>query len=585
MISRLFAKIENALGLGRWSPKELAAAAVVSVVLLVPITSRVSYSGAWDGDPSVHNLFVRDAVNIIVAEHAKGGDPLRGFLQCYHIYPKMLHEILLTAFIITFNGMRHVEFGDVERFGAWFATLWTLAGFVVLYNFLRLFFTRLQSLAVMPIVGLSGYILMYANFPRQNMPSHVLSWLAMLLYVRCRLKRGSTIASGALISGIVFGAAVAVHYSATYLFAAFVAIEGALLLFRRDLSRAVGSLVLCFAGATLVWFFIDLFYYFYVIKYPNETNFDDVLLREHHSFLEGMVASTSNLSRKIAAFKLVGRQWWFLPGFYYRSFGPIASLLAVLGILSAPFLWRRKNGARIAVSRELLAMIGAVFLASILVSLEYFQNARKLMPFFPVCCVFLGFGFNCLSSLIDALRRRVSSWSKPEPGAGQAPLALSSFAFSPSIVFLVLAAHFLSFGPALFHVYQCRRDAGYMRAFLAEHGIDRILVAPINVDSRMARDQVDIRTLTLSGADTYEYMVVHRLYKKDYSEALMAQMRNAVPIVSFQNQAATPLFWYEFPVTKKFMDYDDPLTNERSLYRWKDVRAFFAKYCEPEPVK
>jgi hypothetical protein len=564
----------SALGLKPWSRIEIGAALAVVLIVLVPITSKVTYSGAWDGDPSTHNLLVRDTVNTVVDEHAKGGDPLRGFLQCYHRYPKMLHEILLSAFILALNGMHRISFADVERVGAWFATLWTLAGFVVLYHFLRLFFSRMQALAVVPIVALSGYILMYANFPRQNMPSHVLCWLSLVLYIKSRFRPEGISTFGILASGVVFGMAVAVHYGATYLFFAFVGIEVALFFKRRQFTLGITQLALSLAGAALVWVALDIFYFYYSAKYPGERNFDGVVITVHHSFLEGMVFTANGLSNRIAAFKLEDRSWWFLPGFFYRSFGPIGSLMALLGVGSIPFLMRGKATPCKAPAVELLAAMVAILVVSALVSLEYFQNGRKLMPFYPVWCVFLGYGLfalgNWISALGERVRRRLQGPSRTVPGF-----------FAGGAVVALIAVHFAVIGPALLNVYQCRRDAGYMRAYLAEHGIRRILVDSTNFDSQMAPEQRDIKYLTIADADEHEFIVLHRLYKKDYSKTLMDELRPIEPIVSFRNQVATPLFWYEFPLKKDFMDFDDKLTNERSLYRWKDVRAFFAPFCMP----
>ncbi len=50
-------------------------------------------------------------------------------------------------------------------------------------------------------------------------------------------------------------------------------------------------------------------------------------------------------------------------------------------------------------------------------------------------------------------------------------------------------------------------------------------------------------------------------------------IRPVKPIVSFTNQVALPIFWYEFPLKKSFFDPDDPVLVSRSLYRWRDLKS------------
>ena len=52
-----------------WTVPELILAVIVALVIVIPLTSKVSYSGAWDGDPSRHNHFAMDAVNVFVREY------------------------------------------------------------------------------------------------------------------------------------------------------------------------------------------------------------------------------------------------------------------------------------------------------------------------------------------------------------------------------------------------------------------------------------------------------------------------------------------------------------------------------------
>jgi hypothetical protein len=544
---------------------------VVSAVLLIAITSRVGYSGAWDGDPSTHNQLVVDAVNRAADEHARGGDALRGFLQCFYTVPRVLGELMQAAAILAFHGFRHVSFAQVERCSAWFSTLWTLAGFLALYQFLRVFFTRLQALAVMPIAGLSGYVLMYANFPRQNMPSHALCWIALWLYVRTRVVRGALPPLAVLAVGALFGAAVAVHYSATYLFFAFVGIEAAIAVQKRAVREPAIALCICFAGASVIWFLIDLFFFVYAGKYPHDTNFMGQTIGEHGSFLEGMVAANARVSSEISSYKLETAKWWFLPGFLFRCFGPIGAFLLAAGAASLPSLWRRASPGAGRASRLALAIVGIITLISIAASPEYFQNARKLMAFYPAWCVLLGMGLFSMSSAAGSGISRVA-------GASGAPGRRSAY-----VVVALVCAHFAVFGPALARIYEQRRDAGYMREYLSAHGISRILTAPNAIDSQMAPVQVNVRTLTLSQADQFEYVVLNRLYAQVYTRELMEKLRPIKPLVAFKNQIASPLLWYEFPLRKDFMDFGDRLTNERALYRWSDVRPALSGLCRASP--
>lgn len=68
-----------------WTVPELNLAVIVVLVVVIPLTFKVSYSGTWDGEPSTYNRFVQDSVGIFAREHANGGDPWRAFLQCYYM--------------------------------------------------------------------------------------------------------------------------------------------------------------------------------------------------------------------------------------------------------------------------------------------------------------------------------------------------------------------------------------------------------------------------------------------------------------------------------------------------------------------
>ena len=78
--------------------------------------------------------------------------------------------------------------------------------------------SRVVALACMPLVCLCAYVLHYANFPRQNMPSHAIVWLATALYLTWRSRASRLRLEHALILGALFGISVPVHYTSVYWF-------------------------------------------------------------------------------------------------------------------------------------------------------------------------------------------------------------------------------------------------------------------------------------------------------------------------------------------------------------------------------
>ena len=106
----------------------------------------------------------------------------------------------------------------------------------------------------------------------------------------------------------------------------------------------------------------------------------------------------------------------------------------------------------------------------------------------------------------------------------------------------------------------------------------------------MTLDQLDLRGLQLNDpeilarVDSYEHIVLHRLHPASPRlRAMMEDIRPIEPIVSFDNQVALPLFWYEFPLRTEQFDPEDPLTHRRSLYRWQDVReAILSSAARPK---
>ena len=205
-----------------WTRLELTVAALSAAIVLGPLLFRVDYSGAWDDDPAIHLRLTMEAVNVAVAELDSGGDPLRGILQCYYRFPKMLHDILLAGFVLAINGGRRINYGEAAYYGAWFSTLWSVVGVAALFHCLRFLASRLVVLIGMPLVCLSGYILHYANVPRQNMPAHAVAWIASALYLKWRTGASRLSPGRALALGLLFGISVPIHYTSVYWFFAIV---------------------------------------------------------------------------------------------------------------------------------------------------------------------------------------------------------------------------------------------------------------------------------------------------------------------------------------------------------------------------
>ncbi|MFA5903083.1 MAG: hypothetical protein WC836_04045 [Desulfobacula sp.] len=195
-----------------WISCEIGLAAMVISLLLAVLVRNVSQSGAWDGDPPAHrNRLVMETVNVFVAEQQIDGHPVKAFMQSFHRFPTMLHEAILAGFILLINGINPVNFDTETHLAAWFATFWTIAGVWVLYFTMRKFAARQWVLLVLPICVITGYILLYANFPRQNMAAHAVGWMAFYFYVIGK-KSGNLSASIASSVGLLYGVAVALHF-------------------------------------------------------------------------------------------------------------------------------------------------------------------------------------------------------------------------------------------------------------------------------------------------------------------------------------------------------------------------------------
>lgn len=566
-----------------WTPGEAVAAAAIGVGLLLVFASGVDLSGAWDGDPSFRNRLAMEVANRLVAEFHGGGNPAIAFLQSYHTYPTIVHECLLALFAILVGGLSYVSFDEIVFRAAWFSTGWTLVGTAAIYLLLRLFARRWMALAALPICVCSGYILLYANFPRQNMAAHALAWISLLLYARWRPDAPQLSAPRAAIIGTIWGLSVPTHYSSAYLVFGIGAAEAALTFYQKEpWIRSARRFLPLLLPAFLVWLLLDAYRFAVLWAHPNEVLFNG---EPSSGFLFGILFTSYRILTEAAAHKLVDEVWWFLPGLLYRNFGPVALSLLVIGVV---VLSRQvcvlKRGRQLNAEDQRVVIIAAMVVASAVVSLGYFQNARKLMVFYPAWCFGLVVGLDWLVNSRWAGRGRSGSAQDSEEGAGGVPRKdtrrkwrnVTRGGWGMVVMAVILGGQWLSFSPAAIQTYEFRRDAGYMKEYLESHGIDSLLVYTKRPESVMAfaANQAVLDSVSLAEADGYRYVMIYRLYQGE-SAPLMERLRGIQPVVSFKNQNALPIHWYEFPLRSSFCDFGDPLTHSRSLYLWSDVRGAF----------
>lgn len=566
------------MSMERWTRREMGLAAVVISLLLAVLASNVGQSGAWDGDPALRNRLTMETVNVFVAEWQANGHPTKAFMQSFHRFPTMLHEALLAGFVLVVNGIKTVTFDTVTHLAAWFATLWTLVGGGVLYLTLKKFASRQWVLLVLPICAFAGYILLYANFPRQNMPAHVAGWIAFYVYLNGRISGNLGIGT-ALTIGLLYGMAVALHYSSAYLLFALLACELVFAVIdRRHSLRALASAAVICASAVSIWFAID-FYFYLTLTHFDVILFDGTTLAtKNWSFLSGLIFAMNRLSTEAAAFKLEGTKWWFLFGFLWRNFGLVGSFMMLCGffVLCGQLTGAIRSGR--VESRNSLLVILVTALVSIAVSLGYFQNARKLMVFYPVWCVLLMIGFVQITRIAWWMMQCLRAGRLPGYGELKNMHGNTQFV-SPglfAVAVLLLGVHFALFAPDIYHIYQARRDVGYMREYLRAHAIDRVLIYTNyeGYTNSFAPLQKVLFRIPKEEADQFEYVLVHKLYRHAHGD-LMRRLSGIAPVASFPNQASLPIFWYEFPIRADYFDSRDPITHSRLLYRWRDVRNAF----------
>ncbi len=559
----------------KWRMGELLLAGVVATLILSVLLSKVSYSGAWDGDPAFRNRLAMEAVNTFVAEWNAGRNPLLAFLQTFHRFPTVVHESMLALFILLLNGVRPIDFDTVVVYAAWFSTIWTLIGVLVLYWILRLFSTRCMALLALPICVLAGYILLYANFPRQNMTSHVLGWGALAVYFYSRTLLHRLPISRAVLIGLLFGLSVPTHYSSTYLAFVFVALEVVLAIVQRT---GIKSLTLnlwwIFSTSLLVWLLIDTYYYLMVWLHPSIKLFGGVSLSSSdYGFFSGMLYTSSRLIGEAAAHKLEYPVWWFMPGFLYRNFGLIGSALFYLGLMALLLKVTIALRHQSQTTWELtLLMATTTIVVSAIISLGYFQNARKLMVFYPAWCVAILLGLEfCVESFQFMMKKCSGAQLGYSCNARLSAISRSFVIWGP--IGIVLVLHGWTYWPYARDIHHARREVGYVREYLATHGINRLLVQSSTPDftMRFAPQQSILGKTAVKDLNSYKWVLFNRLYRGQ-SLDLMRRLRNIKPVAVFKTQNALPIIWYEFPLRKSFVDFDDPLTQNRSLYHWSEVR-------------
>ena len=291
------------------------------------------------------------------------------------------------------------------------------------------------------------------------------------------------------------------------------------------------------------------------------------ILESGFSFLGGMAHTQDRIATRVMAHKLLPPVWWFLPGFVYRNIGIVGSAVSAIGAVWLGVLALRPRADTDVPTRRAHLIVFAWLAIAVLVSLQYFQAARKLMPLYPALASVAVMGFDRVGIWGVALVARLRQVS-------------SSQTATVGILGVLLAAHAASFGPAAVRSFHARRDVGYMRAYLEQHGIERILVMPTTLEASMAPVQSRLQGLERKWANSHDYIVLHRLFPGPGGSRaeLLDRIRKQKPVVAFENQAAVPMFWYEFPLNPDFMDPADPLTHHRALYRWRDVRPTLQRF-------
>jgi len=259
-----------------WLPRDRgtshinAVLAVLVVAFLVALfATNLDDVGVWDGDPAIHLRSAMEGANVFAREWPHG-HPLKAYLHAFYFVPKAMHEIMLITFMVLASGATVIDFGSAERYATYFATIATTVGLAALFAILRIGGSTRLALLVLPLVASSGYIVLYANMQKGNMPAHALCWLASAIYIVARSRSTHLNLRTVVGIGALFAMAVPTHYSSLYWFAALCACEAALACWDRRWWRCVTT-VLLVAGIALAWIAaVDAYRDVYTTLFPRE---------------------------------------------------------------------------------------------------------------------------------------------------------------------------------------------------------------------------------------------------------------------------------------------------------------------------
>jgi hypothetical protein len=506
--------------------------------------------GTWDGEPSFYTRSVQETVNRYVAAQNAEKSGASAFLQCFSAFPKMLYPIIQSWLILLTNGLEPVEFATAEAYGIWTSIAATFVGLAAVYVFVRTVCPVLPAMFSLVLLGFSGYFILYATFPRHNMMAHAISWLAVAIHAQVRISKVSLPPLWSLLIGLLFGIAVATHYSSAYLGLWLAVAEIVLLVRDRRVLRTLGAGLLMVAGAMSVWISIDAWFLLRLADFPNVIHWFGMPITEEFSFFNGLAHTLNRLHTRAMDFKLAPTTWSFLPGFWLRDISFVGVVLLTLGTFNA---LRPREIAFVDAHWRARVFVLTGLVCSIIISLQFFQSARKLMPFAPAWTALIGLGFLWVNDKLQHFNVR----SRFRAGA---------------LAGVLLVAHVIIFGSEGRTIYDARRDIGKMRAYLAQKNIDAVLILTVTGDDGViGKRQANLWTTPRKDRSSFDYLLVNRLLPELYDKQFIKCMRRLRPVVSYPNQAGLELFWYEFPLKREYLDQRDPLVTNRSLYRWQEV--------------
>jgi hypothetical protein len=528
----------------------LTAVGLVGAILGQDLAS----AAAVDGESSWQLQRTRKVIDRWIELRAGGDSMTRALLQAYDYMPKMLYQVLGALTWLIFA--REVpDYATLEQLMIRQTLAFMLVGLVAVYAACRVAASRWASLVAFVVTAGSAYVVLYADYPRANVPANALSWIGLGVYLWSKSKVEKNVeAWGALFSGCCLGLAIPIHYTTIYIVAGVGLAEIALLWFRRDLRTfARNSISLVLPGILIVTA-LEGFYWYAVNRFPEERDLvsGQLFSALPYSYFGGLQTALSNIAQASTE-KHLPVDPLFFPRALVANFGWIVPCFIFVGCAGAVGMIHR--GRAQDSQRDLAVSIVSVAAASLIVSLEGNQSVRKLIVYLPAWMTLFAFGLDTVTRVVASLLQGL-----------QRKAALV-------IVFGGLAAIWAFDNlPRDVRVFEARRDAGKMRDYLAEHGIHSVLVMPLVVETPMAPQEINLRESTKRDRDTAQYVVVNRLIRGLHGDGIIECLRAAESIISFTNIASLPLFRLEYPLRREFMDLDDRLTNSRHLFLWPDVR-------------